>query len=54
MALADVDCDGTEASITECRSNNNRISGCTNITSSTVVACANSGGGEFRPVPMHM
>ena len=45
VALAAVDCDGTEASITECQSNPNLIGACTNITSSTVLACANSGAG---------
>ena len=53
VALAAVDCDGTEASITECQSNDNLISACTNITSSTVLACANSGEGKLRPMPFH-
>ena len=46
VALAAVDCEGTEASIVECQSNDNLIIGeCTNITSSTVLACANSADG---------
>ena len=45
VALAGVDCEGTEASITECQKNDNFIGECTNITSSTVLACANSAGG---------
>ena len=46
VALAAVDCDGNETSITECRSNNRLIGRCTNITSSTVLACANTAGGR--------
>eukprot|EP00892_Ulva_mutabilis_P011614 jgi/Ulvmu1/8825/UM049_0005.1 len=42
VALASVDCDGDEASILECRSNDNLVLQCDNITSSTVLACANS------------
>ena len=49
VALAAVDCNGTEDSITECQSNDRRVSACTNFTSSTVLACANSGEGELRP-----
>ena len=45
VALAAVDCKGTEASITDCQSNDNLIGECTNITSSTVLACANSANG---------
>ena len=47
VALAAVDCDGTEESITECQSNDSLIGMCTNITSSTVLACANSADGEL-------
>ena len=54
MALAAVDCDGTEASITECPSNDNFIGACTSVTSSTVLACANSGEGELRPIAMRV
>ena len=53
VALAAVDCEGTEASITECQSNDNFIGECTNITSSTVLACANSAGGMSRAVSKH-
>ena len=45
VALAAVDCDGNETSITECQSNDRLIGMCTNITSSTVLACASSAGG---------
>lgn len=47
MALAGVDCDGNETSITECPSNNGRIGTCTDITTNVVLACANSVGGEL-------
>ena len=47
VALAGVDCDGTEASITECQQNDNLIGMCSSTTSSTVLACANSPTGAF-------
>ena len=42
VALAAVDCDGSETSITECQTNDGLIGTCTNVTSSTVLACGNS------------
>ena len=53
VALAAVDCEGTEASITECQSNDNLIGECTNITSSTVLACADSANGMWLAVSKH-
>ena len=46
VALAGVACDGTEASLLECPSNDRAIEECTNRTSSTILACANSAPGE--------
>eukprot|EP00892_Ulva_mutabilis_P007291 jgi/Ulvmu1/4934/UM204_0006.1 len=48
VALAAVDCDGTETSISECQSNDGLIGACTNITSSTVLACGNTAEGCER------
>ena len=53
VAVAAVDCNGTEDSITECQSNDRRVSACTNFTSSTVLACANSGEGEGECTASH-
>ena len=47
VALAAVDCDGNETSISECASNDGLIGMCTNITSSTVLACGNTVDGVF-------
>ena len=54
VALAAVDCEGTEASITDCQSNDRLIGLCTNITSSTVLACANSADGMSPAVSKHV
>ena len=54
VALAGVDCQGTEAAITACQSNDNLIGECTNITSSTVLACANSAGSMWLAVCVHV
>lgn len=49
VALAGVDCDGNETAISECQSNNNRIGECSRVTTSTVLACANSAPGTQLP-----
>lgn len=45
VALAAVDCDGTEASLLECQNNGRLASRCTNKTSSTVLACGTTATG---------
>ena len=54
VALAAVDCDGNETSITECQNNDGLIGMCTNTTSSTVLACANSADGVPLAQPVAM
>eukprot|EP00892_Ulva_mutabilis_P005899 jgi/Ulvmu1/3681/UM017_0097.1 len=48
VALAGVDCDGDETTIAECQNNDGLIGMCTNITSSTVLACGNTAAGCDR------
>eukprot|EP00892_Ulva_mutabilis_P007288 jgi/Ulvmu1/4931/UM204_0002.1 len=45
VAFAAVDCNGSETTIAECQSNDGLIGMCTNITSSTVLACGNTAEG---------
>ena len=45
VALAAVDCDGTETSLLECQNNGRLASRCTNKTSSTVLACGTTATG---------
>lgn len=54
VGLAEVDCDGDEASLLDCTFNRFEIQRCgisgTNMTEATVLACANSAsGGPFPP-----
>eukprot|EP00892_Ulva_mutabilis_P011616 jgi/Ulvmu1/8827/UM049_0007.1 len=48
LAMAAVDCGGDESSIAECQSNDSLIGMCSNITSSTVMACATTAPGCER------
>ena len=52
VALAAVDCTGNETSIAECQNNDRLIGTCTNITSSTVLACANLDDGVMPAFPL--
>lgn len=45
VALAAVDCNGTEASLLDCESNNARIGRCFNSTDGTVLACGTTAPG---------
>lgn len=53
VALAGVDCDGTEASLLGCQSNDRLIGQCSNRTSSTVLACANTAPGAHPGCASH-
>ena len=52
VALAAVDCDGNETSITECQNNDGFIGRCKSSSSrSTVLACADSVDGVIPALP---
>jgi len=50
VALTSVDCNGTEASISECRTSKPFIAKCDKTTTSTVLACSDSSVGEIARI----
>ena len=51
VALAAVDCDGNETSITECQNNDGVIPECAGDSGHTILACADSADGEVPACP---